>query len=88
MDNNGEILYSSLEKYEIININDGEKYNLLKDNDIIIDEEGNFKLLVLAVNNSSSSFFSHKDEYIEIPWEKIKKIGTRAIIMDSDDFNF
>jgi len=84
---NGEILYSSLEKFEIININDGEKYNLLKDNDIIVDEEGNFRLLVLAVNNSSISFFSSKDEYIEIPWEKIKKIGTKTIIMDSDDFN-
>ncbi len=84
---NNEVLYSSLEKYEIININDGEKYNLLKDNDIIVDEEGKFKLMILAVNNSTISFFSNKEQYIEIPWENIKKIGTRTIIIDSDNFN-
>ncbi len=84
---NNEILYSSLERFEIININDGEKYNLLKDNDIIVDEEGKFRLLILPVNSSAISFFSSKDEYIEIPWQNVKKIGTRTIIIDSENFN-
>ncbi|MCL2322332.1 MAG: YlmC/YmxH family sporulation protein [Oscillospiraceae bacterium] len=88
MDNNGEILYSSLERFEIINISDGEKYNLLKDNDIIVDEEGKFKFLILPANISSGSFFSsNREEYLEIPWECVKKIGTKAIIIDSDQLS-
>ena len=31
---------SEIEKYEIININDGEKYSSLSNNDIIVDENG------------------------------------------------
>ena len=33
---------SEIERYELININDGEKYDYLLNNDLIIDEEGNF----------------------------------------------
>ena len=40
-------LYSEIERYEIININDGEKYSSLSNNDIIIDENGNMKTLII-----------------------------------------
>ena len=30
---------SDIEKYELININDGEKYDYLINNDLIIDED-------------------------------------------------
>ena len=33
-----------MERYEIININDGEKYSNLGSNDLVIDEEWNFKI--------------------------------------------
>lgn len=77
-------LYSEMERYEIININDGDKYNCLSNNDIIIDEEGNFKLLILADPKVKFSFFA-KSEFIEVPWEYIKKIGTRTIIIDVNE---
>ncbi len=77
-------LYSELEKYEIINVNDGEKYNYLSNNDIIIDEDGNFKFLIITQNNSKFNFFGN-NEFMEIPWEYVKKVGTRTIIIDIDD---
>ena len=45
---------SDIERYELININDGEKYDYLLNNDLIIDEEGNFKYLI--VNLSGGKF--------------------------------
>lgn len=77
-------LYSEMERYEIINVNDGEKYNYLANNDIVIDNEGNFKLLILTNNNNKFSFFS-ASEFMEIPWEYVKKIGARTIIIDVEE---
>jgi YlmC/YmxH family sporulation protein len=73
-----------MEKYEIININDGDKYNYLSNNDIIIDEEGNFKLLILNDPKTKFTIFG-KSEFIEVPWEFVKKIGSRTIIIDVDE---
>lgn len=76
--------FSELEKFEIININDGEKYNYLSNNDLVIDDEGNFKLLIINNNQSKFSFFSNS-EFLEIPWQYVKKIGVRTIIVDIED---
>lgn len=77
-------LYSEIEKYEIINVNDGEKYNYLLNNDIIINDLGELKLLIL--NDSKSRFtFLSKNDFFEVPWEYVKKIGTRTIIFDADE---
>ena len=65
--------FSEMEKYEIINICDGEKYNYLSNNDIIIDESGYLKVLVL--NKSKSKFLSwSNNEFIEIPWQYVKRL--------------
>lgn len=77
-------LFSEMERYEIINVNDGEKYNYLSNNDVIIDEDGNLKLLILNTNYNRFSFFG-SSEYIEVPWEYVKKIGLRTIIIDADE---
>lgn len=77
-------LYSEMERYEIINVNDGEKYNFLGNNDIVIDNEGNFKLLIVNNNQSKFNFFS-SNEFLEIPWEYVKKIGAKTIIVDIED---
>lgn len=76
--------YSEIEKYEIINLNDGDKFNLLGNNDIIIDENGQFKYLILSDNKSRFSFFG-KTDFIEVPWEYIKKLGSKTIIIDIDN---
>jgi YlmC/YmxH family sporulation protein len=77
-------LYSEIEKYEIINLNDGDKFNLLGNNDIIIDENGEFKYLILNDNKSRFSFFG-KTDFIEVPWEYVKKLGSKTIIIDIDN---
>lgn len=79
-------LYSEIEKFEIININDGEKYNYLSNNDIVIDEEGAFKLLIIGLNNNKFSLFNN-NEFIEIPWDYVKKIGAKTIILDAEEEN-
>ena len=79
--------YSEMEKYELININDGERYGYLSNNDIIIDEDGNFQLLILNDTKSKLGLFQ-KNEFIEVPWDCIKKIGSRTIIMDATEEQF
>lgn len=77
-------LYSEIEHYDIINVNDGEKYNCLYDNDLVVDEEGNLKIILLSTSKNRFSFFGSND-IIEIPWECVKKIGARTIIIDADE---
>ncbi|MBW6409725.1 YlmC/YmxH family sporulation protein [Clostridium weizhouense] len=75
---------SDIERYELININDGEKYDYLLNNDLIIDDDGNFKFLIINLNTSKFNMFSSK-EFLEIPWDCVKKIGSKTIIIDADD---
>ncbi|ADL51540.1 YlmC/YmxH family sporulation protein [Clostridium cellulovorans] len=77
-------LFSEMERYEIININDGEKYSTLGNNDILVDSYGNLKLLLLNDEGSRFGLFSRSD-YKEIPWHYVRKIGARTIIMDIDE---
>ncbi|RHW54154.1 YlmC/YmxH family sporulation protein, partial [Clostridium botulinum] len=37
--------YSDMERYELINVNDGDKYGFLGNNDVVIDEDGYLKFL-------------------------------------------
>lgn len=47
---------SEIENFEIINVNDGEKYNYLSNNDIIVDGEGRLKFLIVNLSNSKFTF--------------------------------
>lgn len=73
---------SEIEKYEIININDGEKYSSLSNNDIIVDENGDLRYLIINLGSGKFSLFSQGDEYLEIAWKKVKRIGAKTIILD------
>ena len=53
-------------------------------NDLIIDDDGNFKYLIINLNGGKFNFFNSKD-FLEIPWDCVKKIGARTIILDADD---
>ncbi len=77
-------LYSEMERYEIINISNGEKYNFLLNNDIIIDDDGYLKFLIVNNNKSHFSFFGSND-YLELPWECVSKIGSKTIIVDAEE---
>lgn len=74
-------LFSEIERYEIINLNDGEKYNSVSSNDLIIDSDGNLKMLLINNNYNRMSLFS-SNEFMEVPWDNVKKIGARTIIID------
>ena len=77
-------LLSDLERCEVFNINDGDKYNSLGSNDILIDDNGNLRYLIINVNSAKFSLFS-SNEFLEIPWDNVKKIGTKAIVLDIED---
>lgn len=77
-------LYSEIERYEIININNGEKYNYLSNNDVVIDENGFLKLLIINNNKSHFSFFGGSD-FLELPWDCVNKIGAKTIIVDVEE---
>lgn len=72
-----------MERYEIININDGDKYSILGNNDIVIDENGELKLLLLGDGKSNKMFF-RSNEMLEVSWDYVKKIGSKTIIIDVD----
>ena len=63
---------SEMERYEIININDGDKYSVLGNNDIVIDENGQLKLLLLNDGRSNKLFFKG-NEMLEVSWDYVKK---------------
>lgn len=78
-------LLSEISGYELININDGEKYDYLNNNDLVIDNEGYIKYLVINIGRNKLSLFSSSREFLEIPWECVKKIGSRTIILDAEE---
>lgn len=78
-------LLSEIGRYELININDGEKYDCLQNNDLIVDEEGNIKYLVINVGGPKFGLFGNSKEFLEIPWNCVKKIGARTIILDAEE---
>lgn len=74
---------SEIERYEIINVNDGEKYDTLASSDIIVDEKGTLKLLLLSMGQGKFGFFN-SNEFYEIDWDYVKKIGAKTIILDAE----
>lgn len=79
-------LLSEIEKFELININDGEKYDCLQNSDLVVDEDGNVRFLVINIGGKIS-LFGNSREFLEIPWECVKKIGLKTIILDADENN-
>lgn len=76
-------LLSDLEKYEIFNTEEAEKYDTQQSLDFIIDENGHLQFIVAAVAGSKFGFFGSR-EYVEIPWSYITKIGTNVIVVSAD----
>lgn len=76
---------SEIEKYELININDGEKYDYLQNNDLVVDDGGNIKFLVINLGSGRLGLFNGGREFLEIPWECVKKIGSKTIILDAEE---
>ncbi|EJO5348867.1 YlmC/YmxH family sporulation protein [Clostridium botulinum] len=75
--------YSDMERYELINVNDGDKYGFLGNNDVVIDEEGYLKFLILSEPGGKLGLFS-KPSLLEVSWDSVKKIGSKTIIIDAE----
>ncbi|TGY43990.1 YlmC/YmxH family sporulation protein [Clostridium sartagoforme] len=76
-------LLSDLERYEIFNTEEAEKYDTQQALDFIIDENGNLQFIVAAVAGSKLGLFGGR-EYVEIPWNYITKVGTNVIVVSAE----
>lgn len=72
---------SSLKTMEIIDINTGTKLGYIKDLKINCEE---YRIEAITIPTHKTGWFS-KGEDIEIPWDKIKKIGIDVILIDGDE---
>ncbi|WP_346912711.1 YlmC/YmxH family sporulation protein [Clostridium sp.] len=71
---------NSLKTMEIIDINTGTKLGYIKDFKVNCEE---YKLEAIILPMQKSGWFS-KNEDIELPWERIKKIGVDVILVDGE----
>lgn len=79
-----EALYSiqNLKTMEVIDVSSGARIGYIKD--FKIDCE-NYKILSILLPSSSISWFG-KNNDIEIPWERVKKVGVDIILVDGSDY--
>ncbi|NLZ48659.1 MAG: YlmC/YmxH family sporulation protein [Clostridiales bacterium] len=77
-----EIMYSinNLRLMEVIDINTGAKIGFIKDFKIDCD---NYKIESLLLPIQKNSWFG-KQDMMEIPWSKVKKIGVDVILVEAD----
>lgn len=73
------MLLSDLQNKTLINIIDGKNIGSIID--IKIDYEKG-EILSFIIEPNKKSFFSNKNNYTEIKWRNIKKIGEDVILID------
>lgn len=77
--------FNKLSGKEIVSLPDCERLGFLGDCDLLIENEtGKIKSLIVPEGKTSLSFFIER-RYIEIPWERVKKVGNDMIIIDFAD---
>ncbi|MBZ9687795.1 YlmC/YmxH family sporulation protein [Clostridium estertheticum] len=74
---------NNLRQMEIIDINSGSKLGYIKDLKVDCEE---YRIISILLPTQKSSWFN-KNNSIEIPWEKVKKIGVDVILVDGSDLN-
>lgn len=72
---------SSLRSMEIIDINTGAKLGYIKDLKVNCEE---YRIEAITIPTQKTGWFS-RGEDIEIPWERIRKIGIDVILVDGDE---
>jgi YlmC/YmxH family sporulation protein len=72
---------NNLRQMEIIDINSGTKMGYMKDLKVDCDD---YRIISILMPTQRSSWFN-KNNSIEIPWEKIKKVGVDVILVDGSD---
>ena len=74
---------NNLRQMEIIDINSGSKMGYIKDLKVNCEE---YRIISILLPTQKSTWFN-KNNSIEIPWEKVKKIGVDVILVDGSDVN-
>ncbi|MGH4051342.1 MAG: YlmC/YmxH family sporulation protein [Clostridium sp.] len=72
---------NNLRQMEIIDMNSGSKMGYIKDLKVDCDD---YRIISIILPTHKSSWFN-KNNSIEIPWEKVKKIGVDVILVDGSD---
>ncbi len=68
---------------DIVNINTGQRMANFKSCDLIINEtSGKIEAIVLGQVKQGFFIFANEDLNVQIPWEKIIKIGIDTIMVD------
>ena len=70
---------------EIVNLNTGERLGMVAEADLVIDKAtGNIIRLLIPEERLGFSLFGERN-FIEVPWENVKKIGNDLIIIEQDE---
>lgn len=72
---------NNIKMMEVIDVNMGAKLGFIKDIKIDCD---NYKILSILIPVQKNSWFSKLD-MLEIPWDKVVKIGVDVILVDNDN---
>lgn len=72
---------NNIKTMEVIDINSGSRLGFIKD--FVVDCE-EYKVLSIIIPTQKISWFN-KNSIIEIPWERVKKIGVDVILVDGGD---
>ena len=72
---------NSIKTMEVVEINSGTRLGFIKD--FKVDTE-NYKITSILMPNEKISIFG-KNNDIEIPWYRIKKIEVDVILVDAED---
>ncbi len=74
---------SDLGEKEIINIADGSRYGDLYNAELMFDEKTGRIRVIMAPENKGRISFTGARDYINIPWDCVRKIGDDIIIVDT-----
>lgn len=71
----------SIRTMEVVEINSGTRLGFIKDFKVDVEE---YKITSILMANEKISIFG-KNNDIEIPWDRIQKIGVDVILVDAED---
>ncbi len=75
---------SDLRMRDVVNVVDGRRLGMIKDFELDF-EVGRIKSILLPTSAKVLGFFGRNDD-VEIPWDKILKVGVDVILVDLPSF--
>lgn len=77
---------SDLGDKEIVNLANGSRHGQLANAELLFEEQqGQIKALLVPDFHGKMNFFGSKD-FLQLPWNAIRKIGEDIIIFDTPEF--